>query len=104
EQLSAERAMVVRFCIRFTGDPTAAEDLTQQTLLQAWRHEQELRNPDARRSWLLSIARTVCLMWSRSRSRDSARLAHPGSDDEPGLGEWLADDVDLELELERHEL
>jgi RNA polymerase sigma-70 factor (ECF subfamily) len=100
-----ERAALVRFCAWYTRDPHAAEDLAQQTLLQAWRHGQQLRDSHARRGWLLSIARTQCLMWARSRSRELARRvelewteaieAHPPQ---------LADDADLELKLERDDL
>lgn len=71
--LQDDREALVRFCARYTGDRDAADDLAQQTLIQAWRHEQQLRDPQARRSWLLSIARTQCLMWARRRSRELAR-------------------------------
>jgi DNA-directed RNA polymerase specialized sigma24 family protein len=32
-----ERDMLVRYCARFTGDALVAEDLAQQTLLEAWQ-------------------------------------------------------------------
>lgn len=55
--VSTEREVLVRYCARYTGESDVAEDLAQQTLLQAWRHEQQLRDPQARRGWLLGIAR-----------------------------------------------
>ena len=34
-ELEGERARLVRLCARLTGDPTAAEDLAQETLVEA---------------------------------------------------------------------
>ncbi len=104
---SLERERLVRYCARFTGDPAAADDLAQQTLIEAWHHERELRHERARRGWLYGIARNHCLMWARARSREASRLAHPprdGSTDAAELAERVADGSDLELELERDDL
>jgi RNA polymerase sigma-70 factor (ECF subfamily) len=99
---AVEREALVRYCARWTGDPSAAEDLAQQALLAAWRHERQLREPGARRAWLLSIARRECLSWARDRER--RRLVNLES-----LEGWesdgrLADDFDVETELERDDL
>jgi RNA polymerase sigma-70 factor (ECF subfamily) len=105
--LLQERQRIVRFCARFTGDVDAAEDLAQQTLLEAWQHAQDLRNPAARHSWLFGIARNVCLLWARRRVRGISRLVDlddTGSEAAGNLADWLASDVDLEVELERDEL
>jgi RNA polymerase sigma factor (sigma-70 family) len=103
----AERTWLVRLCTRFTGDVDVAEDLAQETLLEAWQHMHELRAPEARPSWLAGIARNRCLRWARRRRRDIARLIHvDGEPDAPitPAARELADDVDLQLELERDEL
>lgn len=42
---SAERMRLVRACARITGDAEAAEDLAQDTLIEAWRHAHTLRDP-----------------------------------------------------------
>ncbi len=94
----------MRFCVRYTGDPHTAEDLTQQTLLKAWRHEQRLKDPAARQGWLLSIARNECRMWGRGRGREQTRLvdlevAHDADHDDP----W-SDAADLDLLLDRDDL
>jgi RNA polymerase sigma factor (sigma-70 family) len=102
DNAASERAMLVRFCARYSGDPDVAEDLAQQTLLAAWQHEQELRDPAARRSWLFGIARTTCLMWGRQQGRDATRRVAPTGDEDETL--WIADDIDLEVDLERREL
>jgi len=98
----AEREMLVRFCTRYTGDVAIAEDLAQQTLLEAWRREWQLRDPQARKSWLLSIARTTCLMWGRRHSRERSRLLQLS--DEWDVDDRLVDGFDLELEIEREDL
>jgi len=105
--LPVERARLVRLCAAITGNGDVAEDLAQETLLEAWRHLHELRDPERRTRWLSGIARNVCLRWARKRGRELAHLAEQrsGEDTESsGLEELLADDFDLEVELERKEL
>jgi len=102
-----ERTWLVRMCTRFTGDVDVAEDLAQETLLEAWEHAHELRAPEARTAWLAGIARYRYLRWARRRRRDIARLIHvDGEPDAPGMlaVRELADDVDVQLERERDEL
>jgi len=107
DDLCVERAWIVRFCLRFTGDRDAAEDLAQETLLDAWRHAQERHIPEARRPWLAGIARNRCLRWARRRRRDVARLIHVDAEpDQPVAlqSRAVADGIDVELEFERDEL
>jgi RNA polymerase sigma-70 factor (ECF subfamily) len=47
---------VYRFALRLTRDRHQAEDLTQETLLRAWRHRNRLRRPGAACVWLFKIA------------------------------------------------
>jgi RNA polymerase sigma factor (sigma-70 family) len=74
ERIPAEWPRVVRLCASLTGCPDAAEDLAQETMIEAWRKEASLRNPDALRPWLSGIARNVCLRWIRRRGREAATL------------------------------
>lgn len=104
---AAERARLVRLCAQLTGDREAAEDLAQETLLAAWRNEHTLRDPQSRPQWLAGIARNMCLRWARRRGRELARLSQPAAGDDlykaDGV-EGVADDFDVEGELERDEL
>lgn len=108
--LASERAWLVRYCVRLVGDLDAAEDLAQETLLEAWRNRQKLYDHldlHGRTKWLAAIARNVCLRWVRSRGRDLAHLVPlPDALDN---GEWRiedlpTDDHGIEIELERGEL
>lgn len=104
EALQRERAVLVRFCTRYTGDPDVAEDLAQQTLLEAWRHARELRDPAARQSWLFSIARNACRMWARRHSRERTWRAGAGQPGAPDPWDRPAPEEDLAAALERDDL
>ena len=47
---------VYRYALRLAGRTDAAEDLSQETLLRAWRSREKLRDPRVARVWLLRIA------------------------------------------------
>ena len=107
KSLVFERARLVRLCAKITGDGIIAEDLEQETLLEAWRHIDDLHSQDKLPQWLSGIARNVCLRWARNRGRDLHLLAEPLQDlDAPQADQEdsLVDDFDLEVELERKEL
>ncbi len=105
--LSGEWARLVRLCRQLTGSSEAAEDLAQETLYEAWRHRDQLRDPEGQARWLNAIARNVCLRWRQQRGRDAAHLLLPGVGNPEDAGEdgpELADPADLEVDLERAEL
>ena len=58
---------VYRFALRLCNDPHAAEDLTQETFLRAWRQRARLRDPRAGGAWLFRI--TANLWRDRLRRR-----------------------------------
>ena len=102
-----ERDRLVRLCAFLSNDPDAAEDLAQETMLEAWRHLHKLRDPEGYRRWLSAIARNVCLRHGRRRGRELPRLVRPDDRTPPAApdpADALADDFDLEVELERDEL
>lgn len=104
--LVAERRRLVGLCAHLTGNVAAAEDLAQETLIEAWRHQHKLHDVPASTPWLSAIARYVCLRWRRAQQRQHGRLALPSdaADTLQSRQESLADDLDVERELERHEL
>ena len=98
--LDLERRRLVRLCAVITGDHAVAEDLAQETLLEAWRHRDRLREPSGADRWLSAIARNVCHRWARRRGRDSVLVG----DLDPGMLGWAEDDLgccELDERLER---
>src|SRR5258705_8683163 len=107
EGVPEERARLIRLCTRMTGKSDVAEDLAQETLLEAWKHLHSLRDPQRFSSWLVGIARNVCLRWARAHGRELTHIVeHYGAGENlaADLEETLVDEIDLELELERKEL
>lgn len=103
-----ERAQLVRYCSAMSGKSEVAEDLAQETLLEAWRHEQALRDPARRLQWLMGIARNVYLRWQRKQGREKAHLYQrviiEQGQNETGAEQLFADHHNIELDLERKEL
>src|SRR5881296_2711835 len=52
-----------------TGDPHAAEDLLQETLLRAYHSLGQLHDPGHLRTWLLTIAQNLVTDHARRQSR-----------------------------------
>jgi RNA polymerase sigma-70 factor (TIGR02960 family) len=64
-------------CYRILGSVQDAEDLTQETLLAAWRGLNGLRAEAGLRSWLYAIATNRCLNELRRRGRRPRELPTP---------------------------
>ena len=94
--MEEERARLVRLCAKLTGDIHAAEDLAQETLIEAWHNVHKLYDFAGHAPWLSAIARNVCLRWARRHGREVARRVRPE--------DRLHDAFDLDVELERSEL
>lgn len=63
---------VYRFAWRLTGDAVLAEDLTQETILRAWRERASLRDRERTRVWLFRICANL---WKDDRRRQRVRRA-----------------------------
>jgi RNA polymerase sigma factor (sigma-70 family) len=102
-----ERIRLIHLCTKITGDRDAAEGLAQETLLEAWKHLNALRDQSRRAQWLNGVACNVCLRWMRRHQKDRAQLLDPPADQDASpsrLEDFLADDFDVEVELEHKEL
>ena len=102
-----ERERLLRYCARVTGDVHAAEDLVQQTLLEAWLHAARIQTPDLRGPWLFGVARNICLRWLRSQGRETARqipLAGTEDQGDAPAAPALVDASDPLAEIERSDL
>lgn len=107
ETTASERQRVLRLCTSLTGDPDIAEDLAQETMLVAWRQQLALRDPKKRTQWLLGIARNISMNWLRKHGREQAHLVisrYENDDAVSMLDDLAGDELEPDIELERHEL
>ncbi len=107
--LLAERERLVRLCAHLSNNTQNAEDLAQETLLEAWRNRHKVYDYNGLSSWLSAIARIVCLRWTHKHASEKLQLIQPEDEEDtstPGTeGEWLIDDgASIDYELERSEL
>ena len=89
------------FVLRLTGDRGRAEDVVQETLLQAWRHPDALDPArGSPRPWLLTVARRLVIdQWRARQSRPdevgeeglAALVSTDGVDE--ALDRWLVADA-----------
>lgn len=92
--LGSQRDRLVRLCTLLSGDHIAAEDLAQETMLEAWRQRERLVDWSGAARWLDAIARFVCLRWRRRQGRF---VAHH-DDDALAAAPDTAPDLDAALE------
>jgi RNA polymerase sigma-70 factor (ECF subfamily) len=73
--------------LRLVGnDRSRAEEVTQETLLRAWRHRRILEAPPpALRSWLFTVARNIVIdEWRSHRSHSEIPVAEVPEEEDPG--------------------
>lgn len=67
------RPQVVRLCARLAGSGEWAEELAQETLIEAWRNSHKLTTGELSFAWLAQIAQFVVRRWRRRQERTSWR-------------------------------
>jgi RNA polymerase sigma-70 factor (ECF subfamily) len=78
---------IYRYLLSLTGHRETAEDLTQETFLQAWRHLDQFQGRASLRLWLHAIARREFLQAKR-RQRAVISLEEAAELSEPHSGAW----------------
>lgn len=63
EMLAAARPRLLRLAQQQGVAPDAADDVVQETLVEAWQHLGHLHSPDRFNAWLNGICRNVSLRW-----------------------------------------
>jgi RNA polymerase sigma-70 factor (ECF subfamily) len=64
---AAHEARIYRLCCRMTGNPEQARELTQESLLVAWRSIDRFDGEARFGTWIYGIARNLCLNSLRRR-------------------------------------
>jgi RNA polymerase sigma-70 factor (ECF subfamily) len=70
--------------LSLTGDPTDAEDVSQEAVVRAWERLGQCRDPSRFRAWLVRVTRTVGFNWIDARGRRNGRLEPLSSQTAPG--------------------
>jgi RNA polymerase sigma-70 factor (ECF subfamily) len=83
-----DRGFVYAVARRIVGTPEEADDVTQDTLMTAYRHRAAFRGDSRYRTWLYRIAFTTALGHLRRRARSREALAPT---DDASLGYQVAD-------------
>ncbi len=71
ELIREHQRMIHSLCYRMTGSLAEAEDLAQDTFVQAYRHLEGFRAESSLSSWLYRIAMNRCLNWHKHRVRET---------------------------------
>jgi RNA polymerase sigma-70 factor (ECF subfamily) len=88
---------IFAFCLRRTGDRSAAEDLMSTTFLHAWRRRADMQpGPDGPLPWLYGIAANLVRRHLRGVDRRQVAMARvPAPSAEPDPSEEVADRLDV---------
>ena len=71
--VSKYQRQVHAYAFRKTGDFHIAEDITQETFLEAYQNLEKLREPMKFSAWLFGIANHLCIAWFR-KNRSTSEL------------------------------
>lgn len=72
--VAEHQRMIHALCFRMTGSMADAEDLAQETFIQAYHHLDGFRAESSFGSWLYRIAVNHCLNWKKRRARQQVLL------------------------------
>lgn len=84
-----------RFCLRRTGDPHEAEEVTQEAFARAFRAMPALRGERRFYPWLSVIASRLCIDSHRRLDR-----TEPAADVDPGSVEWGQDRLETAVDYD----
>jgi RNA polymerase sigma-70 factor (ECF subfamily) len=86
-------------CVRLLGDPSSAEDATQETFMRVHRHLDETPDADEALRWIFRVATNYCLNELRARRIRPEPVAEVPDRAGGGSGEQEHADRDLVLRV-----
>ena len=88
------------------GDFHFAEEIAQDTFLQAYKKLATLRNPNQFAAWLYVIANRFCINWIRKRKTTMQPLEITGGDvvDKLSYARYISEQQEREASEHRHEI
>jgi RNA polymerase sigma-70 factor (ECF subfamily) len=89
--INKHQRMIHCLCFRMTGSLADAQDLTQETFIDAYRHLAGFRAEARFSSWLYRIGVNRCLNWQKRNYRER-KLHEQGGAEAPRAAESNADD------------
>jgi RNA polymerase sigma-70 factor (ECF subfamily) len=95
----ATAGRVYAVCLRLSGSPDLADELTQETFVRAWRKLPAFRGESAFATWITRIAVNVALSERKKSARLESRLERPENIEELGVSRETGDaesSIDLE--------
>jgi RNA polymerase sigma-70 factor (ECF subfamily) len=84
--------LMLRTALTIVGDCDVAQDVVQDTFIQAWHHLSDLREAAALCPWLIRIVINQCISFKRRLARSTAFIRQTLSDHETDLIAQAADD------------
>jgi RNA polymerase sigma factor (sigma-70 family) len=95
----AEHRRIYLLALRMTRDSGAAEDILQESFVQAWTHRAAFRQECTPATWVHRIAVRCALRHLRGVGRYDRRFVPMGDDDDfVGAVQSAAPDTDIDLE------
>ncbi len=104
ERVEAARPRLLRLA-RLNGiGPDEAEDVVQETCIEAWRHLEKLREPERLSAWLDGICRNICKrhLHAKSSAPHASELSENLDEASTDLSDSFA--IDPVEELERQDM
>ncbi|HAH32423.1 MAG TPA: hypothetical protein DCL44_08955 [Elusimicrobia bacterium] len=91
--IEAHQRRVYSLALRLTGNSAAADDITQETFISAWKHLKGFRGDSSLKTWLLHIATNkVRSYWRWKKLRSWVGLGQKdGKEHSPALEDVLPD-------------
>jgi RNA polymerase sigma factor (sigma-70 family) len=86
--LAMARPRLLRLARLRGAPPDVAEDIVQETLLEAWRCLDRLYDPRGVDRWVDEICRNICRRYARKHASDQRHIMLSASDDGDGQGAW----------------